>query len=532
MKKMLRILILFVFILLSSLCASAQNGDGVRYIDAQLPIKENAAPSRDGRDDYHFYYRINYSNDSSIYTNKMNPIIDELRIYKIGGERPFKTVKSSLAGNDTEEFILAKSDVDSLDQIQYAVRWEILNDNARRQAYETERRTLNINFDTDPALKVSIGNDRLYYINDINQPRLKIKSNRDGTTINNLVLRLQSTPSSTKVAELPTTVPTIINSNDFVEVVFESVGGIDLRVNTPYYLFGNFSNNGLKTDFPSDEVEALFQITNKAPIYIKPHLRHGTKFEVFGHSDFEEVLDASGDISDVVATLKGNGIQDKQFSLVNRSNERWELKIAGDPGLAFGTYTLEFTGIGSNGQSIQPSTFIYSKSHIHREVIQMDVDNSIYKVIAKFNSSPTDKVYLVIDGRDIEMAKSSTTDETYQVSFSIKDNTLQALSNDIKNSPDNKKQILITTKIDGYLDPSSLATVVGVIDVADLQGKNKGEIKKYLIDQGFQEGVKELANDIVAELSKDKSDRNWEVNIWSKLVELAPKAVPLILMAL
>ena len=503
--------------------------DRVRYIDPIEPIIETAAPSRDRSDIYHFYFSVNWSNDSSVYSSQLDPKIEELELYEFGANSPFKTIDALVDSKNQVEFKVPKSDVDRYSQIQYSIKWEINNGSGQTLSNRTERRTLRIKFDTDPELLVTISDDRIYYVDDINKPRIKIKTNKDGTAIEELSLRLQQRPDASIIAQVNDDV-TRINSNRFTELEF-TLGDLgSLREGVSYYLYGKLRNSGLSAPIPLPSENNAYRIVRKERYYIKPHHTLGTVFTVQGNSGIEVTLDATGDVTNVKGSLKLGSYGNRDYSLMSAGNQRWNLKIPGEDLIPFGTYNLEFTGMGNNGQPMKPTTFSYVKEPVKREIIQMEFEENVYKAIAEFSVPPVGKVYLVIDDLDVEMTRSDQDSKVYVVNFAFDDNTLKRVSNLIKNEPNNQKRIKITTKVNGVTNESYLAKNATVIDVEDLEGKNRREISEYLKEIGFQENMEELARNISAELRKDKPERNWGANVWASAVEWAPKAIPLVLM--
>lgn len=504
--------------------------DQVRYIDYEEPVIETAAPSRDGSNIYHFFYSFNWTVDSSFYSNELSPEIKEIQFYEINAKKPFKTIPVTTDSKNQVEFKVKKQEIDKFDLIRYAVRWEVLNSQGERVSNTTDAITLRVNFTTDPKLKdlmkIFVSNERIYYVDDIEKPRIKIRSNYDGTSIESLTLRLQDRPDAPIVAVVKDTV-TRINSNLYSELVFESTG-IPLTMNTTYYLYGEFKNRELTT---SDLGPSSYQLIEKAkPIEIRLLQTGGQHAVVQGHVDCEKILSATGEITELEAILNLGSDGKRSCRVTDKGNQRWELFISGDSNIPFGDYSIEFKGVGKNGLPIKRTVFTFSKTPIEREVLQLAIKNNIYEVSANFSAPPEGEVYLVIDGINIEMHK-STEDSIYTVAFSLSDKTLQKLSESVKESPGNSKKVLITTKVDGYKHDSYVATIANVIDVNELEGKTKKkEIKAYLEELGFEEGINEAARKIQEELKKEKEDRDWGAAVWPQLIKVAPKVLPLVLM--
>ncbi|MCA0933257.1 hypothetical protein LCM02_12410 [Lutimonas saemankumensis] len=525
---MKQFLILFILFLFSSVTIAQE---GIRYINFDQPIVQNAVPSRDGNNIYHFYFEFNWVNEISSYSDELKPKIEELQIYESGTENIIKSSKAPFNQDNQIEFRVKKSDIDRFNQIEYAVKWHINDASGENMLTKfTKRRTMNVNFKTDPKLIVQISDERIYYLDDINKPRIKIKTNHNGASVDELTLRLRNDPESAVVARINKTV-TQLNNNKYSELVFDSTEGeAEIQEGKTYYLFGNVSTPNLNARIFENNT---YQIYKREQYYIKP-LDDGTKtIKVKGNLDKQIVLDATGKVSEVKATLKLGDGGKKEYSLDDLDNNRWELKIPGNTNIQYGTYVLEITGNGSNGQPMKPTSFSYVKTPIKRKIIQMEIKDGIYKVNAEFTETPTNNVYLVIDDFDVMMNKDAADSKKYSVSFAFDDNTLQSISNKIKASAKNTKKVLLTTKIDDINDESYLATNAVIIDknkLADM--KKKSEVKKYLEDIGFQENVDKLAKSIMTELKKEDNDQDWGANVWSSLVEWAPKAIPLVLMLL
>jgi len=521
-----------IIIILLSLFIYIQDDaqESVKYIDTKEPVIETAAPSRDGSNVYHFYYSFNWSNDSTVYSNKLNPKIEEIEVYEFGAKDPFKTFYAPNNSQNQIELMIKKEDLDSYDQIQYAVKWEISNTVGQRISNVTNRRTLRIKFDSDIELKVAISDERIFYVDDINKPRIKIKTNQDGTSIENLTLRLQQNPNAPIVAEVKDEI-TRINSNIFSELVFETTGLVDLKENTSYYLYGKLKNSNLSITIPlPSESNNVYQLTKKEYFYIKPLFKEGKNIKVQGNSPVEKILDASGEVSEVKASLKLGSYGNREYSLSELDDQRWGLAIPGDTNIPFGTYNIEFTGVAKNGRPMKPTTFSYIKSPLKRVIIQMELKDNVYKATAEFSEPAVGNVYLVIDGIDVQMNKSLTDPTVYVIDFSFNDNTLKQLSEKIIKQSNNQKRVLITTKVNGVEDEAYLAKDAAVVDMRNLEGKKKNEIKEYLEKIGFKENIDKLAKNISEELKKDENERNWDSNVWTSLAEWAPKAIPLILM--
>lgn len=520
------LLVMMTFLIFNQLRAQEQ----VRYIDYDEPVIETAAPSRDGSNIYHFYYSFNWTVDSSFYSNELFPEIIELQFFEINAKKPFKEVRVTTDSKNQVEFKVKKEEIDQFDLIRYSVHWEISNSQGEKISKLTDAITLRVNFTTDPKLKnllkVSVSDERIYFVDDNERPRIKIRSNYDGTSIENLTLRLQDRPDAPIVAEVKDTI-TRINSNLFSELVFESTN-IPLSMNTTYYLYGEFKNRDLTT---TDIGPSSYQLIEKAkPIEIQLLHTGGNDMTVQGHIGCKEILTATGDISELEAVLDLGSYGKRNCIVTNQGNRRWELYISGDPNIPFGDYSIEFKGIGKTGLSVKKTIFTLSKKPIEREVFQLEIKNNIYEASANFSSTPTGEVYLVIDDIDIEMHKSSE-DSIYAVAFSLSDKTLQRLSESVKDSPGNSKKVLITTKVDGFQHDSYFATIAKVIDVSELEGKTKKkEIKAYLEELGFEEGIEEVTIKIQEELKKDKDERDWGATVWPQLIKAAPKVLPLVLM--
>lgn len=509
--------------------AAAQNE--AQYIDASNPVIESMSPSRDGRNIYHFYYTFNWTTETvgSVFNRTRNPQISRLEIYEFGQREPFRTY-NPIPGNPSNqiEFQVRKSDLGNRDQIQYAVKWEVDDENGTRLVKLTEPKTLRINFRTDPALQLDISKDDIYYVDDINKPSIKIKTNGGFASFENLTLRMDNSPTSTVVAEVLEN--KIINPTEYTELNFSSTGEAPLTSSRTYYLYGNFKNGDLQTSIPLPNVDNSYKIHKKERFTFLPDPDFGYKINVQGQQDKEVTLVGTGEASNLKASLRLGNNGTKDLKLEPLRGQRWKLIIPGDSSIPFGTYNVEFSGVGANGEPMKPTVFFYAKEPIKRNIIQMEYADKVYKATAEFSEKPSGEVYLVIDNFDVMMSPSPADPKKYHVSFSLSDETLQSLSNQIKDQPDHQKRVLITTKVDGLKDNSLLAKDAMVIDTQELEGKNRNEIKNYLKNIGFQENIDELAKNISNELKKERTDRNWNSNVWSSAVEWAPKAISLILM--
>lgn len=521
-----------VTILLASniFMATAQEN---RYIDMENPVVENISPSRDGMENYHFYYTFNWITDLTDYSSQSHPKIQRIIFYKFGAKDPFYAQDAS--NHDLEnqaEFIVAKSRIDDHDLIQYEVKWEIQSASGQTLSNTTKRKTIRINFDADPELLVEVSTDRIFYTDNLQHPRIRIKTNRDGTTIEELTLRMAQEPNSIIIAEVED--ETRINSNAYTELIFRPTGVAPLQ-ESDYYLYGRFRNGTLSQNVPVLREDNTYKPYKKQEVTIKELNDVGKVITVNGHSDKKIVLDATGDALDVKASLQLGNHGNRGYQLKDVGNQRWELTIPGEEEIPFGTFNLVFTGTGANGEPMKSSTFSYVKKPVVRKVLQMEYEDKeqVYKVTAEFNEETSGKVYLVIDNMDVQMTKSPSDPKIYTTSFSFNDNVMQSISEIIKRQPNSQKRIFLTTKIDGIADESLLAQKAMLINTEELENKKKKDIRKYLDERGFEgDEIKSLTNKIASELKKNKNERNWKANVWSSVVELAPKAFPLVMMLL
>lgn len=520
-------LYLFLFCVPSLFSLNAQ--EVIRYINPDNPLIETAVPSRDGNNNYHFNFTFNWINDSTAYSSKLNPKVDELEIYELGKEEPYRTYDAKADSKNQIQFKVKKDEIDQYDRVQYAIKWEISDEEGRRISHRTKFNTIRLNFGTDPELKYTLADDGIYFTDDVNRPRLKIRTNKDGTAVKKLVLKNSDSDNAPVLAKITDKI-TRINSNIFTELVFTTENGVQLAENAKYYLYGDLINSGLQVSIPTNGNSNEFKLREKEKFYIKPMLPEGNIISVKGNSDFSKILDASGEISDLKATLNLGNNGKRVYTLNNLGYQRWELKIPGDSSVANGVYNLEFSGTGKNGLPIQPSIFSFIKKPIQRKILQMEITDDVYSVVAEFDETPKVKVYLVVDGFDIQMDRSSSDGKKFEVKFSLNDNTLQKLSEKIATESENSKRIFITTKIDDKEDDSYIATTASVIDIKELEGKRKSEIKEYLKEIGFEENINELAKDITSELNKDEKERDWSGNVWKNVIDFAPKAIPFVLM--
>ncbi|MBS2098705.1 hypothetical protein [Carboxylicivirga linearis] len=502
----------------------------LRYINVLNPVIEIAAPSKDGNSFYHFYYSFNWSSDSSLYASSLNPRIEELEFYNFGAENPFRKFDATTDSENQVEFKINSKDINSYDQVQYVVRWEISNQNGQRLSYKTQPRTLRMRFNTDIDLRVDVSSDGIYYLNDINKPRIKIKTTRDGIQVKRLKLLLQPREDATCVAEVNNDIIRV-NSNVFTELEFNSLD--NLKESKEYYLYGSFIDNDAKIEvsypLPNND-NNKFKIHKKPIITIKPLIPEGKNIVIQGEFDFEKVFDATGAALEITASLQRGEYVYSKYKLVDLKNDRWRLTIPDNADIPFGTHDLLFTGVGKAGVPFQSVMFSFTKTPIKRKFIQLEVNDDTYEVKSEFSSAPKSKVYLVVDGVDIEMNKSASDPNQYSILFSLNDKTMQKISQSIKNQSDNKKTVLITTKVNGIEENSYLAKNAIVVDVNDLKGRNRSQIKEYLEEIGFEENLNALAKSISEELKKEDSDRDWDSNVWSSLIEWAPKAISLVLM--
>lgn len=515
-------------------CNGSANAQELKYIDERAPVVETSSPSRDGQNTYHFYYSFNWIADSSIFDKSMKPKIDRIEFYRFGATEPFRTVESFKPENPSTqvEFKVKRADFGDNNQIQYAVRWEIENASNQRIVNETPRKSLRINFDNDPVLSLEVLAEGLYYTDDMKHPRIKIKSSHDGTAIEQLVLRTRKDENSDIIAEVTDNI-TRINANGFTELTFNLIDtSVNLTEGKSYYLYGKFKNTvveELKGFVPITRQNNEYPLKRKERYFIKPMANSNTSISVTGHQSSTVILDAHGDLKYVKATINLGSRGTRIYPLRSLGDQRWELTIPKDVDIPFGTYNLDFEGIGLNGEPIQKTTFSYIKNKVARNIFQLEFEGDTYTATAEFNSVPSGRVYLDIDGTHIEMNNSTSNSKTYSVTFSLKDKNIQKIAENIKQAG-GKKRILLTTQVDDITDEQQIAKNAVVIDTKELEGKKNKDIVKYLEDMGFKENVDELAKSISNELKKNKSDRDWDSNVWTLVVEWAPKVIPLVLM--
>jgi hypothetical protein len=492
----------------------------MRYIDANNPVLETINPSRDGSDTYHFYYAFNWTDNETKFNNGMNPQFGELIIYDADSDKIIKKAYLSESENSKGqvEYQVKKSDFKDSKRIKYNVKWEI-----DKQINNSQTRTVIITFENDPFLKIDIGEEGLHYVENIEVPQIKIKSNKDGTVLNNLSIHLDKSSDAVVIANVSNG-EIRANSSETTTYFFKPTGLNSLSEETTYYLRGRFKSGSFDKEIGPIECK----INKREQYFIKPPTTGS--FTTYGHSDLKEVLESSGDVKSLKAILYTVNNGTMNIPLTHIGSNKWEITIKGNEFLEFGTYKLEFSGLGTNGRPLKVTSCSYTKKSIPRKSIEVEYKEKKYKVTAEFDYEPVNKVYLVIDGRDVEMEKIKA--NTYTVEFSFDDKNLRALSEKLKGKTDQK--ISITTKADNYIFPSSITMSAVVIDTEELKDKSKSEIKDSLVKTGYSaKNADELSKTLHKEFRQIKDGgKKVDDNFWATVVELAPKAIPLVMMAL